>query len=400
MGTPDSYLPPALSADTISQLIVSLDLPTPTSIEPLQVTAAFHSIYLIHFVASTPIHTSDGSVLPVNTDGSMTLVLRVSGRQLPTIKTRNEVGVMTWVRQNTTIPIPAIIRYDSTDDNLIGHEFTLLEKAPGKSIDQIYHTLSIEVRTKIVHQLTDYLIELHSRPWGGYVGGLTLTNGEITHGPPIDENFWQLPDLEKYWAGSESLESLNPIPSQGFASFVAFTVDCLDRYIYAIEKHSSLESCRDLIPRIRAFAAAIQDHAEQLNQVVYVLAHKDLHFANIMCDPDHPDCPITAVLDWEFSSVVPAPRWNPPRAFLWNMKWSPEDKEEQTRMEKVFESVCREKGAGKILEEMELSPLQESMQTVVNHIRAIVEVGPRGQAKDRVAHWREVAEAAMEVFGV
>ena len=130
MSTQDSYLPPALSPDTISQLIVSLELPTPTSIRPFQVTAAFHSIYLIHFAAPTsPISTSDGLVLPVNADGSLTLILRVSGRQLPTIKTQNEVGVMTWVRRNTTIPIPAIIRYDSTDDNIIGHEFTLLEKA-------------------------------------------------------------------------------------------------------------------------------------------------------------------------------------------------------------------------------------------------------------------------------
>ena len=116
---------------------------------------------------------------------------------------------------------------------------------------------------------------------------------------PIGENFWQLPDLEKYWAGCES---------QGFASFMVFTVCCLDRYIYAIEKHSSLEPYRDLIPRIRTFIAAIQKRAEQLNQIVHVLAHKDLHFANIMYDPDHPDYPITAVLDWEISSVVPAPR--------------------------------------------------------------------------------------------
>ncbi|EKV11648.1 Aminoglycoside phosphotransferase [Penicillium digitatum] len=139
---------------------------------------------------------------------------------------------MAGVRQNTSIPIPAIIRYDETDKNIIGHEFSLLEKAPGKSIDQIYHTLSVEVRTKMVHQMTDYLIELHAHPWDGYVGGLTPTNGEVTPGPPIDENFGQLPDLEKYWAGSESLESLNPIPSQGFAGFVAFTVGCLDHYIY------------------------------------------------------------------------------------------------------------------------------------------------------------------------
>ncbi|KAJ5413555.1 hypothetical protein N7465_005860 [Penicillium sp. CMV-2018d] len=82
------------------------------------------------------------------------------------------------------------------------------------------------------------------------------------------------------------------------------------------------------------------------------------------------------------------------------MKWSPEDKEEQTRMEKLCESIYREKGAGKILEDMELDPLQESMQTAVNYIRAIVEVCPHGQARTELHNWRGMAEAAMEAFGV
>jgi hypothetical protein len=69
-------------------------------------------------------------------------------------------------------------------------------------------------------------------------------------------------------------------------------------------------------------------------------------------------------------------------------------------MENVFKAICQERGFGKMLEEMEPTQLQESMQTVVNHIRAIVEVCPRGQAQDRVGHWRKVAETTMEDFGV
>ena len=41
MSGPGNYLPPALGTDAISQLIVSLDLPIPTSIKPLQVIAGF-----------------------------------------------------------------------------------------------------------------------------------------------------------------------------------------------------------------------------------------------------------------------------------------------------------------------------------------------------------------------
>lgn len=58
---------------------------------------------------------------------------------------------MTWIRKHTSIPVPAIIRYDETENNVIGHEFTLLEKASGISVDQIYATLSDEVKTQMVH---------------------------------------------------------------------------------------------------------------------------------------------------------------------------------------------------------------------------------------------------------
>jgi hypothetical protein len=297
------------------------------------------------------------------------------------------------------------VRYDATENNLIGHEFTLLEKAPGVSVDKVYDTLSTETKTNMVSQLTEYLIELHSNPWKeGYVGGLTLRDdGESARGPPIDEWFWQVPVLEKYWSSlgmHETLDTINPLPAEGFNSYVAFNVGCLERYIHAIEVHPALKSYRDMIPRLQSFIVTLQkpECMDQLNRVTYVFAHKDLHFANIMCDPDDPGCPITAILDWEFSGVVPAPRWNPPRAFLWNYKNTPEDKAERTRMEEVFEQVCHEKGVEWILEQMKMNELQESMQKVVNHVRAIVEVCPKGQASDRVAQWRSVAEAAMEKF--
>ncbi|KAL4948774.1 hypothetical protein BDW69DRAFT_175779 [Aspergillus filifer] len=304
MRTPDTCLPPALSTETITTLILSLDLTTTVSIEPLRVTAAFHAIYLINFPPSTGIPARP------NPDGTITLVLRVSGRQLPGIKTRNEVGVMTWVRQNTTIPVPAVIRFDATEDNVIGHEFTLLEKAPGVSVDYAYATLFEEAKTQTVHQLTGYIIELHAKPWmEGYVGGPTLNpTGSVAPGAPIDENFWQVPDLDKYWVqvrSKETLERLNPIPSQGFSRYVSYNVGRLERYMHAIEVHPFLEAYRVLVPQIRAFITNLykEENIDELNRVAYVLAHRDLHFANIMCDADQPGCPITAVLDWEFSGV-------------------------------------------------------------------------------------------------
>lgn len=41
----------------------------------------------------------------------MTLMLRVSGKHLPRIKTINEAAIMKYVKRNTTISIPAVVRF-------------------------------------------------------------------------------------------------------------------------------------------------------------------------------------------------------------------------------------------------------------------------------------------------
>lgn len=165
-----------------------------------------------------------------------------------------------------------------------------------------------------------------------------------------------------------------------------------------IETHPTLEYYRHMVLQIRRFISTIssEPYRSQLNATKYILAHKDLHFANIMCDPF--DMTVTAILDWEFSGVVPASRWNPVRAFLWNGKQGAEAKEEKTRMEELFETVCIEKGAARLLDDIKPNSLQERMQTAVNHIRAIADVCPRGQAGDKVGVWRTVAETAMWSF--
>lgn len=395
MGTPASYLPPELSAHSIAELAESLGLPIPTKVEPLRVAADYHSIYLLHYEEKI----SGEIPARANPDGSVTLVLRVSGRHLPRIKTLNEVGVMAWVSGNTTLPLPSIVRFSEGEDNCIGHEFTLLEKAPGTSIDKIYDSLSDRDKRNILEQLVEFLSQLHAKPWvPGRVGGLISQDATISPGPPLEETFWQAPDIEKYWP-EETIESLNPL-SSSFDSYVSYVVAALECYIHAIESHHSLERFRIMLPKMRQFVLAIQSdqYISQLNDVKYILAHKDLHFANIMCDPTISGIRITAILDWEFSGTVPATRWNPSRAFLWNGKRDAESKEEHSRMEALFEAICHEKGATDLLDDVKPNALQKELQTAVNHIRAIVEVCPRNQAQDKVEGWRGVAEAAMDTF--
>ena len=142
------------------------------------------------------------------------------------------------------------------------------------------------------------------------------------------------------------------------------------------------------------------EHIANVDRVKYIVAHRDMHFANIMAAPsgDGAHYRITAVLDWEFSGIVPSTRWNPHKAFLWNGQRSQRAKEEQSRLWAVFERECKDRGAEGFLADLEPNALQDAMQTVVSHVRAIVEVCPKGVPEDleRARSWRKVAEAAME----
>ncbi|EHA47022.1 hypothetical protein MGG_10936 [Pyricularia oryzae 70-15] len=406
MGEPKAPLPPAFSDAAIRNLLVGLDLPEAATISRLSVTAEYHGIYLLRFNAKDvgrikpPLQKQTISA----DDGSATLVLRVSGRHLPGLKTRNEVGCMVWVRHNTTIPVPAIVRYDCTENNPLGYEFTLLERAPGVSVDTIYDTLNEAQKLLLVKQLTDYIIQLHNKPWcKPCVGGLVPAGDGLPPipGPIVEETFWQQPDIEKIWPAGENINTLNPTEG-AFPGYVAYVTASVKRYIYAIQRHDSLAAYRDLIPRLQAFIAAIcaPEMINELDNVTYVFAHKDLHFANIMCDPTQPDkMPITAVLDWEFSGITPSNRWNPTRAFLWNGQQNEDSKHEKERLFELFKKLIQER-APQILDEMEPNEMQEAMQTVHNFLRAIVEVCPRGQCVDKVGVWRATLEASLEVFGV
>ncbi|ORX37513.1 kinase-like domain-containing protein [Kockovaella imperatae] len=376
MGEHRAMLPRHIEASQISALLDSLGEPQPDHIEPLQVTAEYHAIFILSYRSP-----------------KADWILRVSGAHIPEIKTRNEVGMMKTISEKTTIPIPRVVHFDASTSNSLGHEYTILERASGISVDKVYDTLSELTKHALMQQLLEVLVQLDALQWN-FIGGLAAQDdGSVVPGPVVDETFWQTSDIAEFWGPAESVETLNV---QGpFTTFVDYCNAHLEKYIHMIKTHESMRWLRDLIPRLQATITMATDRAIALNDTRLILAHRDLHFANIMFDPETER--ISSVLDWEFSNIVPAARWNPAHAFLWNGQAGPRSLEEKARLYADFERQCKQR---QILVDYKFTPLQEAIQQVVTYVRALTEVCPRAQQKDSVAGWRRSAEEALESLGV
>ncbi|KAI3578586.1 hypothetical protein IWW34DRAFT_915717 [Fusarium oxysporum f. sp. albedinis] len=148
---------------------------------------------------------------------------------------------MTWLSKNTTITLPEVIAYDDFTDNPVGHEYTLLSHIQGVTLSDAH-------------------------PWGG-IGGLTLDDqGQVQLGTVVDETFWQVPDIEAL--------------GRPYKTYV----DYITAQYILIQTHEKLTFMRDIVPRLEAFVASLPKLASELNKVKLRLAHRDLHFANMMFD--------------------------------------------------------------------------------------------------------------------
>jgi aminoglycoside phosphotransferase (APT) family kinase protein len=405
MANPRKYLPASVSEASILALLESLSLPIPTSITLLSTSAAYHIVYALSYSTSTGYSFLPN--LPPNSSPAA-LILRIAGLHFPGIKTSNECAILEWLTAHTQISIPKVLHYDTTRNNELGYEYMLMSMVNGRSFEAIRkELLRPEYEDHLegfLDQIVDIISELDSHSWN-HIGGLqeitrnvedrgrhedANNRGLTIAGPVVDETMWQIPELDLFWGGKETFSSLNV--TGPFPTYVSFVTAQAGKCIYAIEHHASLSPMLDLVPRIRAFMAAMDMHKEELNKTRLVLAHRDLHFGNIMYDVSTRR--ITAVLDWEFAGVVPAPRWDPQRAFLWNCT----DNEEKAGLKERVVKKCQERGVTFFEDVKYRGKRQEHMQLAMNFLRAIVEVMPRGQVDKSVDGWREEMLRHMDAF--
>ncbi|THX53068.1 hypothetical protein D6D06_06351 [Aureobasidium pullulans] len=399
MGTPRDHLPQSITESHVAALLESISSPTPKVIRQLKVTAAFHIIYVVNYAASElESWLFYKRISPRQGYSRSELILRISGSHIPKIKTNNEAAVLSWLRDNTNLPVPRVVAHDSSANNPLGHEYILMTREPGESLSDIYSSLSSGQMDSILDQLIDINAELHKYTWS-HIGGLSVDNhGAIVPGPVLEETFWFEPDIAALWPAGETYSSLNILGPFGF--YVDYISAHMLKYKHGIEIHPSLAFMHDVLPQLERFLKIITEEPmkSKLNNIPLRLAHKDLHFANILIDPS--TARITSIIDWEFAGVVPFTRWNPSRAFLWNAQDSPTSRDEKIALIERYKQRARERGLDHLIDDAEFtSEEQENMQTAATYLRVVMEVSPRGEATASVMDWKEMAVKAMAALG-
>ena len=106
-------------------------------------------------------HTQGGSNKLYKVDTELTTsLMRVALPVDPHRKTASEVATMEFLRLNTDIPVQKIIAHDSSNENVLGFEWILMEFIAGQSLHSAWRKMPMTKKELLVKQLALYQSQL------------------------------------------------------------------------------------------------------------------------------------------------------------------------------------------------------------------------------------------------
>ncbi|KAI9814922.1 MAG: hypothetical protein M1826_002127 [Phylliscum demangeonii] len=91
-------------------------------------------------------------------------IMRVALPVDPPFLTSSEVATMEYIRSCTTIPIPKIVAYDSSNRNALGFEWILMECVHGTRLEELWNDLPMATKERLARQLARFQAELFTKP--------------------------------------------------------------------------------------------------------------------------------------------------------------------------------------------------------------------------------------------
>jgi hypothetical protein len=303
-----------LSLETINKLfkkhinIIPIDIQS-----PLDIKAEYHKIYIV--------------TLP----DLNKYFLRISHDSHPKIKTINEVACIQWIKENNIeIPVPEILFWSDSKEE-IGYEYTVMKQIDGTSLNKIWKKLDKSEINYLINSILKIYYELRKIKIDK-IGSLCFNkNNEIIVGPIVEITTYDLNHIKKYWKEYPK-ETFNTLNIRGpFNTYTDYTISRIKRDIYIIKTHKNCYTLKNnILPKLEKFLLKLYKHvfSENIDSIPLYLAHKDLHFGNIMWN----NSKIVGILDWEFSSIISEDQWDPGNT-LWTCDDSDYSNTENIRKE-------------------------------------------------------------------
>ncbi|CAG7991727.1 unnamed protein product [Penicillium olsonii] len=123
------------------------------------------------------------------------LIMRLSLPIDPHFKVLSEVATMNFVRRVTKLPVPEVIKYDSSAENRIGFEWILMTKMPGRPFADVWPSLPFEAKAKMVRQLAEAASDLFEHQFEG-IGNL-YEESDVKENPNLPFNLLRTQDPNK-----------------------------------------------------------------------------------------------------------------------------------------------------------------------------------------------------------
>ncbi|KAG9251951.1 kinase-like domain-containing protein [Emericellopsis atlantica] len=223
----------------------------------------------------------------------------------PGRKIQSEIATISYLKRNTTIPVPEIYGYGigaSNDTSITGRPYLILEYVSGRPLnsDDLL-TCSADASRLFYTQLASILSQLRIQEFD-YSGSLaTDAEGKTILISPqsIDSNSVKLHNEQ----GTFNQRPKSAIEFAHFSYQVLF-----DRLSQPAEMDE--DDARHEVFALMDYRERLLNHVDSSSKT-FVLTHGDLRPSNIIVDED---LTIKAIIDWEWSCTVPRQFFIPP---LW-----------------------------------------------------------------------------------
>ncbi|KAJ4482347.1 hypothetical protein J3R30DRAFT_3458608 [Lentinula aciculospora] len=221
---------------------------------------------------------------------------RETSRQLETASMESEIATITFIRTQTTIPVPAVLGYDCTFNNDLGCPYMLMDRIEGWPIPDV-----VELAGGITEA---QILKLHAQmaaiTWQLALKCTFPVIGQL-QAPKSEDNPFPLGQIIDRHA-----RQLGP-----FFSAKDYYI-ARSKMIYDEAKRKGLDQTSIDSARLHINASPLTFDST-VDEGPFPLQHPDLHRQNVLIDKDWN---IVAIIDWSWCSTVP---WQSFQAFPFNL---------------------------------------------------------------------------------